>query len=123
MKHTRAQDAVVKLEKPGKRKMTFAAVKDAKRRKNLCDLDNLDKKHKQGLLLVDIELSFETSFFFTECIDLTSIEADKPIAFWIKDLQLYEADKQSLSDGKWLTDNIIDAAQALLRQAHPLWEG
>ena len=63
VKNTRAQDAVVKLEKPGKRKMTFAAVKDAKRRKNLCDLDNLDKKHKQGLLLVDIELSFETSFF------------------------------------------------------------
>ena len=36
-----------------------------------------------------------------------------------KELQLYEADKQSLSHGKWLTDNIIDAAQALLRNAYP----
>ena len=36
---------------------------------------------------------------------------------------MYEADKQSLSDGKWLTDNIIDAAQALLRQAHPYIRG
>ena len=56
----------------------------------------------------------------TECIDLTStVNAGKPIAYWLKDLQLYEADKQSLNHGKWLTDNIMDAAQALLRKAYP----
>ena len=56
---------------------------------------------------------------FTEYIDLTSTDADKPIPYWLKDLQLYEADRQSLSLGKWLTDSIIDADQVLLTQAHP----
>ena len=32
---------------------------------------------------------------------------------------MYEADKESLDQGKWLTDNIIDAAQVLLKKIHP----
>ena len=35
------------------------------------------------------------------------------------ELQLEEADKQSLSHGKWPTDTIIDAAHTLLRNAYP----
>ena len=38
--------------------------------------------------------------------------------YWLKKLKLHEADKDSLYNGKWLTDNIIDAAQALLRKAY-----
>ena len=38
--------------------------------------------------------------------------------YLLKKLQLYEADKESLYNGKCLTDNIIDAAQVLLRKAY-----
>ena len=38
--------------------------------------------------------------------------------YWLKKLKLHEADKDSLYNGKRLTDNIIDAAQALLRKAY-----
>ena len=52
-----------------------------------------------------------------DLIDLTSSDAGKPINYWMKDLQLYEADKESLDQGKWLT--IIDAAQVSLKKIHP----
>ena len=38
--------------------------------------------------------------------------------YWLEDLGLYEADEKYLSDGKWLTDIVIDAAQALLKKAY-----
>ena len=44
---------------------------------------------------------------------------DKPNKYWLEDLGLYEADEKCLKDGRWLTDNVIDAAQALLKKAHP----
>ena len=56
----------------------------------------------------------------TDCIDLTSAaDTGKPVVYWLlKKLQLHEADKESLYNGKWLTNNITDAAQALLRKAY-----
>ena len=38
--------------------------------------------------------------------------------YWLKKLQLYEAGKESLYNETWLTDNIIDVAQVLLRKAY-----
>lgn len=55
----------------------------------------------------------------TEYIDLTTyVFQDKPKKYWLEDLGLYEADEKCLSDGRWLTDNVIDAAQALSKKAH-----
>ena len=48
---------------------------------------------------------------------------DKPNKYWLEDLGLYEADEKCLKDGRWLTDNVTDAAQALLKKAHPYVEG
>ena len=62
--------------------------------------------------------SFSNLLSSVELIDLTSSDAGKPIEYWMKDHQLYEADKESLDQGKWLTDNIMDAAQALLKKMH-----
>ena len=37
----------------------------------------------------------------------------------MKDLQLYPVDKDSLNQGNWLTDSVINAAQTLLKQQFP----
>ena len=44
--------------------------------------------------------------------------------FWIQELHLLERDRDILlSPAGWLTDNLIDAAQMLLRQAFPALSG
>ena len=45
------------------------------------------------------------------------------VEYWMKDLLLYPSDKDYITSGKWLTDNIITAGQKLLKMAHPNMEG
>ena len=42
-----------------------------------------------------------------------------PTVYWLEDLSLDLADEKCLSRGKWLTDNVINAAQKLLQKAYP----
>ena len=35
--------------------------------------------------------------------------------YWIKELALYRSDRNSLNDGEWLTDAVINASQSLLK--------
>ena len=53
-------------------------------------------------------------------IDLT-VQPDpcQPTKYWLENLKLHAADKQYLSGGKWLTGNLIDAGQTLLKNAYP----
>ena len=37
----------------------------------------------------------------------------------MEDLGLYQADKLCLTNGKWITDNVINAAQRMLRTSYP----
>ena len=39
--------------------------------------------------------------------------------FWLNDLRLYPADKLCPPNGKWATDNVINAAQRMLRMSYP----
>ena len=43
--------------------------------------------------------------------------------YWIKDLSLYASDRQSIKNGEWLTDAVINSAQTLLREQYPLIGG
>ena len=53
-----------------------------------------------------------------EIIDLTNGSFHEPSTkYWIKDLLLYPSDKQSLVEGDWLTDSVINAAQTLLKKS------
>ena len=52
-------------------------------------------------------------------IDLTaSTTSNNAIKSWIPELGLHPEDKVCLTKGKWLTDNIINAAQRLLKTTH-----
>ena len=91
-------------------------MKDAKRRR--VEQVNPDVEKKRFVVIL-CTVSFSDLLPSVDLIDLTSSDAGKPIKYWMKDLQLYEADKESLDQGKWLTDNIINAAQVLLKKIHP----
>ena len=45
------------------------------------------------------------------------------LKWWIKDLSLYDADKEVLLENKELTDNIINAAQSLMKAQFPGFAG
>ena len=78
------------------------------------------QENKQHLTFSDIS----TRTTSTECTDLTAhVCRVEHKEYWLEDLSLYEADEKYLSDGKWLTDNVIDAAQALLKKAYPYIRG
>ena len=42
-----------------------------------------------------------------------------PINYWIKDLGLQARDKKLLLEGGWIEDNVMTAAQSLLKDAYP----
>ena len=58
---------------------------------------------------------------FLAHIDLTiqALAKNKVTEYWLKDLLLYPFEKNSLSQGNWLTDSVINAAQTLLKQQFP----
>ena len=43
--------------------------------------------------------------------------------FWIKDLKLSISDKKYIENGDWLSDNIINAWQVLLKEQFPQMMG
>ena len=47
---------------------------------------------------------------------MTNDHPDSCINWWIKDLNLYEVDKEVLEGNEELTDNIINAAQRIMKQ-------
>ena len=51
----------------------------------------------------------------TETVYVSDSDADPDLKWWIKDLTLYDEDKQILLSRQELTDNIINAAHSLLR--------
>ena len=110
----------------GKRKRTLASARDAKMRKKL-DQDFRSGKQEgivknwiQELKLVIIYYNDAFPSTSIELIDLTNqTSVVKPTVYWLTDLKLYPEDEKCLHDGKWLTDNIIDAAQTLLKETYP----
>ena len=66
--------------------------------------------------------SLSPTLIHTALIDLTnsmSCQPSKPSQYWLEDLCLYPADKESISAGKWITDTVVNAAQMLLQKAYP----
>lgn len=64
--------------------------------------------------------SVSTQLLTRESIDLTSDAAQHAATapqspFWIEALQLRETDKQVLSSGKWISDNLMQATHHILR--------
>ena len=60
----------------------------------------------------------------TKAVDLTKIEHDdagNEPNNWVKiqDLILYAADKEMLTSGDWLSDNLVSAAQHLMKSRYP----
>ena len=45
----------------------------------------------------------------------THVPIQLPPKFWIKDLGLTLADREILVNGKWFTDNLINAGQKMLK--------
>ena len=90
----------LKLCKSHKRKpLSLAAQRDAKQRKlRRCDVGD---SHDHSI----IDLT-------KNCGDKRNSEQSK---YWIKDLGLYMSDRESLNDGEWLTDAVINAAQLVLK--------
>ena len=63
-------------------------------------------------------MSLFLSLFFTEYVDLTRLPSHKQSTkYWIKDLQLFTSDKESLVNEDWLTDSIISAGKKLLKDS------
>ena len=57
-----------------------------------------------------------------EVVNLSASEGDaQNESVWIKvgESVLHKEDKMVLSNNGWLTDNIVHAAQQLLKQSHP----
>ena len=55
-----------------------------------------------------------------ECVDLTDCNRKAEAQeYWLPTLQLLMVDYKSLVGGDWLTDNVINAAQKLLKQSYP----
>jgi len=62
--------------------------------------------------------------FITEYVDLTdhdivSVRTCRKQRYWVKELQLFVSDRQSIVYGGWLTDAVIDAAQELIKERFP----
>ena len=61
-----------------------------------------------------------TKFTTIECVDLTDCNSKAEAQeYWLPTLQLLLVDYKSLVGGDWLTDNVINAAQKLLKQSYP----
>ena len=56
------------------------------------------------------------SVVIDECILVTDDHPDPCINWWIKDLNLYEVDKEILLGSEELNDNIINAAQKIMEK-------
>ena len=55
-----------------------------------------------------------------ECVDLTDCNSKAEAQeYWLPTLQLLMVDYKSRVGGDWLTDNVINAAQKLLKQSYP----
>ena len=109
-----------------KQKRTLASIKDAKRRKQLHQEPGNNKRegtnHSMRTLICFVATHALPFFRYAsiECIDLTTqAYVDKPLGYWIEDLNLFQEDEQCLLAGKWLTDNIVDAAHILMKKAYP----
>ncbi len=50
-------------------------------------------------------------------------DTSKSSKFWIEELNLYPSQKQSIINGNWLCDGVIEAAQKLMKKAYPMIKG
>ena len=55
----------------------------------------------------------------SEVIVVSNTDPDPDINWWIESLKLYDSDRISLNSESELTDNIIGAAQTILRRQFP----
>ena len=60
-------------------------------------------------------------FLFVVCEDLRhqSLTTNKEDNYWIKELCLFETDREFLRGGKWLSDAVVTASQHLLKELYP----
>ena len=57
-----------------------------------------------------------TSHKCMDVIEVDDIETKQEFNFWIPELNLFQSDKEILLSDQWLNDNIICAAQTLLKR-------
>ena len=67
-----------------------------------------------GVAVSDVTLLEEEDTSGTEPILVSDSDPDPVYVWWIRGLNLYKADCEVLMEGKELTDNLVNAAQALL---------
>lgn len=51
--------------------------------------------------------------------DAAGVKEDVVQTYWIKELSLWQADRQCIEDNGWLNDNIIKVSQDILKKSHP----
>ena len=101
-----------------KRCLTLPAKRELKRRK----LNSENRQKPPGTGVHDGNcFDLYTNLFLLVHIDLTKLPdcSSKPTEFWLQKLDLFPSDKRSISEGQWLSDNVITAAQFLIKKKFP----
>jgi hypothetical protein len=95
------------------KKNALASNRDAKRRMEKCQLQtNGSHLEEYYVDLTDLPAPKKRR-------ELHQLSGNSSEKFWLEDLGLYPADRLCLTNGKWITDNIINACQRLMRNAYP----
>lgn len=90
--------------------------------------ENNQSRHKPTGKCINVQLKYLDCIIpFTVIvhIDLTKLpdSSSKHTDFWQKDLGLSSSDKHSISEGQWLSDNVIRATQLLILKKYPDTKG